>query len=105
MSMNLLSAVCRATGHKKVNFIAVYIYSGEFTKFSQQNMLSTQAAFLTSCKLMELDVTGNTTVLDSDKLRSITIGGTLYTERRLLLSVEFLGGLFMKIEQKAEYTG
>jgi hypothetical protein len=69
-------------------------------------MLKAQTAFLQSCKLMELDVFGNTTITDNNRLRKFTgPDGTTYTERRLLLSVEFLGGLFMKIEQKMEYTG
>jgi hypothetical protein len=55
---------------------------------------------------MELDVIGNTTIIDSNKLENRTgPDGTIFTERRLSLSVEFLGGLFMKIDQKPEYTG
>jgi hypothetical protein len=81
-------------------------YLGDYTKFSQQNMLKAQTVFMSSCKLMELDVIENTTFVDSNKLGNITgPDGTIFTERRLSLSVEFLGGLFMKIEQKVEYTG
>ncbi len=69
-------------------------------------MLQTQTTFMESCKLLELDVIGNTTIIDSNKLRNTTgPDGTVYTERKLFLSVEFLGGLFMKIDQKPEYTG
>jgi hypothetical protein len=69
-------------------------------------MLQTQTTFMESCKLMELDAIGNTTIIDSNKLRNTTgPDGTIFTERRLSLSVEFLGGLFMKIDQKPEYTG
>jgi hypothetical protein len=69
-------------------------------------MMKAQTEFMASCKLMELDVIGNTTIIDNNKLRNITgPDGTILTERSLSLSVEFLGGLFMKIEQKVEYTG
>ena len=81
-------------------------YLGTYSSFAQQNMLKAQNEFLASCKLMELDVIGNTTLIDNNKLRNITgPDGTIFTERCLSLSVEFLGGLFMKIEQKVEYTG
>jgi hypothetical protein len=50
-------------------------------------------------------VIGTTTMDDTATLPNTTLNGTVYTERRLELSVEFLGGLFMNIEQKAEYTG
>jgi hypothetical protein len=69
-------------------------------------MLKAQTVFMASCKLMELDVIGNTTIIDNNKTRNITgPDGSLYTERKLSVSVEFLGGLFMKIDQKPEYTG
>jgi hypothetical protein len=68
-------------------------------------MLMTQTEFVPSCRLMELDVIGTTTMDDTATLQNTTLNGTVYTERRLYLSVEFLGGLFMNIEQKAEYTG
>ncbi len=87
-------------------FVTKASYLGDYTKFSQQNMLKAQTVFMSSCKLMELDVIENTTFVDSNKLGNITgPDGTIFTERRLSLSVEFLGGLFMKIEQKVEYTG
>jgi hypothetical protein len=69
-------------------------------------MLKAQNVFMASCKLMELDVIGNTTIIDNNKLTNINgSDGTIFTERRLSLSVEFLGGLFMRIDQKPEYTG
>jgi hypothetical protein len=69
-------------------------------------MLKAQTVFMASCKLMELDVIGSTTITDNNKTRNITgPDGIIYTERKLSLSVEFLGGLFMKIDQKPEYTG
>jgi hypothetical protein len=55
---------------------------------------------------MELVVIGNTTDVDDKKLRNVTApDGTIYMERRLTLSFEFVGGLFTKIEQNEEYTG
>ncbi len=55
---------------------------------------------------MELVVIGNTTDVDDKKLWNVTApDGTIYTERRLTLSFEFVGGLFTKIEQNEEYTG
>jgi hypothetical protein len=60
---------------------------------------------MASCKLMELVVIGNTVVVNNKTRNATAPDGTIYTERRLSLSVEFMGGLFMKIEQKVEYTG
>ena len=54
---------------------------------------------------MELVVIGNTVVANNKTRNATAPDGTTYTERRLSLSVEFMGGLFMKIEQKVEYTG
>ncbi len=55
---------------------------------------------------MELVVIGNTTDVDDKKLRNVSApDGTIYMERRLTLSFEFVGGLFTKIEQNEEYTG
>jgi len=55
---------------------------------------------------MEMAFIGNISVIDNKKLRNATApDGTIYTERRLSLNVEFMGGLFTKIEQKVAYTG
>jgi hypothetical protein len=55
---------------------------------------------------LQLNVNGNTTVIDDNGLRNITtIDGIVYTERRLVLSMQFEGGFIMTIEQKAEYPG
>ena len=57
---------------------------------------------------MELDVTGNTTLSDINSHFipiSVLQDGVTYYQRGLTLSVEYLSGNFMYIEQKEEYTG
>jgi hypothetical protein len=55
---------------------------------------------------MELDVTQKTTSTNTDFIKTITGQDRLvYTERRLVLSLEFRTGLFMKIEQRKDYSG
>ncbi len=82
-----------------------FLYSGDYARFQQKSVLKTPSAFMASCKLMELVVIGNTVVVNNKTRNATAPDGTIYTERRLSLSVEFMGGLFMKIEQKVEYTG
>jgi hypothetical protein len=55
---------------------------------------------------MELDVTEKTTSTHTDFIKNITGPDRLvYTERRLMLNLEFRTGLFMKIEQRKDYSG
>jgi hypothetical protein len=55
---------------------------------------------------MELVVNENTTIIDKKDLRNATTpDGTIFTERRMIIKILFTGALFMKIEQKVEYTG
>jgi hypothetical protein len=56
---------------------------------------------------MELDVTGVTTADNNQTVwPSIIIHDNVtYTQRYLTLSIEFLSGQYMHIEQKEEYTG
>jgi hypothetical protein len=55
---------------------------------------------------MELDMIGNTPKTNTIYLRKI-IGqdGQIYKERRLQIKLEFRTELFMKIEQKKDYSG
>jgi hypothetical protein len=47
-----------------------------------------------------------TTIINKKDMRHATApDGTIYTERRLTLKIEFKGGFFIKIEQKIEYPG
>ena len=68
-------------------------------------MLMTQNDVLPSCNLMELDVTDNTTITDSNNTSTVTLDGVVYTYREISISMDFLSGIFMNIEQKPEYTG
>ena len=80
----------------------------DYAKFAETSMLKTQTDFLPSCNLMELDVPGNTTISDTNSTipsRVVFQDGGIYYLRVLTLSMEFLSGLFMHIEQKEEYTG
>jgi hypothetical protein len=73
---------------------------------TERNILISQKEFLPSCTLMELYATGDTTATDTNFTRKITgEDGLVYTERRLLLNIEFRTGLFMKIEQIKDYSG
>jgi hypothetical protein len=55
---------------------------------------------------MELDVTEKTTSTHTDFIKNVTGQDRLvYTERRLWLNLEFRTGLFMKIEQRKDYSG
>jgi len=55
---------------------------------------------------MELDVTGVTTSTDTNSSRNITSqDGLVYKKRNLHIKLEFQSGLFMKIEQKKDYSG
>jgi hypothetical protein len=55
---------------------------------------------------MEIVATENTTIIGTKELRNATApDGTIFTERRMTLKILFTGVLFMKIEQKVEYTG
>jgi hypothetical protein len=55
---------------------------------------------------MELDVTEKTTSTHTDFIKNITGPDRLvYTERKLMLNLEFRTGLFMKIEQRKDYSG
>ena len=70
------------------------------------NVLKIPTEFKVSCKLMEVVANENTTIIDTNDLRNATApDGTIYTERRMALKILFTGVLFMKIEQKVEYTG
>ena len=76
--------------------------------FAETSMLNTQSEFQHSCNLMELDVTGNTTLSDINSHFipiSVLQDGVTYYQRGLTLSVEYLSGNFMYIEQIEEYTG
>ena len=87
--------------------MSVYIsfHTAHYAIFAETSMLMTQNDFLPSCNLMELDVTGNTTITDSNNTSTVTLDGVVYTYREISISMDFLSGIFMNIEQKPEYTG
>ena len=57
------------------------------------------------CTLLELDVMTKTK--DEDKeIRNITgQDGLIYNKRTLAVKIEFRSGLFMKMEQRKDYSG
>jgi hypothetical protein len=79
---------------------------GELASLNRESIMLSHKEFPSSCTLMELDVIGNTPKTDTPYLRKI-IGqdGLVYKERRLLIKLEFKTDLFMKIEQKKDYSG
>ncbi len=78
---------------------------GTLASLNRESMLS-HKEFPSSCTLMELDMIGNTPKTDIVLLRKI-IGqdGQIYKERKLQIHLEFRTELFMKIEQKKDYSG
>jgi hypothetical protein len=82
------------------------VFLGNLAKFNETISLLIQKEFPSSCTLMELDVTEKTTSTHTDFIKNITGPDRLvYTERRLVLNLEFRTGLFMKIEQRKDYSG
>jgi hypothetical protein len=79
---------------------------GELASLNRESIMLSHKEFSSSCTLMELDVIGNTPRTDTPYLRKI-IGqdGQIYKERRLQIHLEFRTELFMKIEQKKDYSG
>jgi hypothetical protein len=81
------------------------LFIGKLAMLDENSIMITQSEFISSCNLMELDVSGITSTANDIARRTTTHEGLLYTERRLQLSVEFHTGLFMKMEQKKDYSG
>jgi membrane-bound ClpP family serine protease len=71
------------------------------------NMLQTQAKFMSSCRVMELNIMENITIAENNQRTTgiLVANGTTYTMRVLTISMDFPGGIFMNIEQIAEYSG
>jgi len=80
-------------------------FLGDMAFVERKNIMRTQSKFMSSCKLVELYATGNTTVADVTSPRITDQDGLEYTLRQLSLSVGVLTGLFMKMEQRMEYSG
>jgi hypothetical protein len=82
------------------------LYSGDYAGFTREKAQRIPVEFKTSCKLMEIVANGNSIILDKKNMRNATSpDGTLYTERSLILRIKFMGGFFIKIEQRREYPG
>ena len=79
---------------------------GELASLNRESIMLLHKEFPSSCTLMELDVIGNTPKTDTTNLRKIIGQDTqIYKERRLQIHLEFRTELFMKIEQKKDYSG
>jgi hypothetical protein len=74
---------------------------------AETSMLKTQAKFMSSCSVMELNIMDNITTLENNlRNKGILIAnGTTYTLRVLTINMAFPGGIFMNMDQKAEYSG
>jgi hypothetical protein len=84
----------------------ILLFIGDLAEFNQKSILLSRKEFPSSCTLMELDVTGVTTSTDTNSSRNITSqDGLVYKKRNLQIKLEFQSGLFMKIEQKKDYSG
>jgi hypothetical protein len=74
---------------------------------AKMSMLQTQAKFMSSCSVMELNIMENITTLENNPGTTgiLIANGTTYTMRKLTISMDFHGGMYMNMEQSAEYSG
>jgi hypothetical protein len=54
---------------------------------------------------MELDVIGKTPRIKNNLNKILGLDGLIYNERRLYIDLDFRTELFMKMEQKKDYSG
>ncbi len=79
---------------------------GELAGVKQESIMLSHKEFPSSCTLMELDVIGKPPRTDIFNYKKITgQDGLVYNERSLQINLEFRTEIFMKIEQKKDYSG
>lgn len=85
--------------------IHIGVFIGDLAMFNPNTISQASKELPSPCTLLELDVMTKTK--DEDKeIRNITgQDGLIYSRRYLTLKLEFLNALFMKIEQKQDYSG
>jgi hypothetical protein len=81
------------------------IFIGDLAMFNQRSAMLSHKEFPSSCTLVEMDGTVTNTIA-SNNIGDITgQDGLIYSKRTLALKIEFRSGLFMKMEQRKDYSG
>jgi hypothetical protein len=78
---------------------------GDLAQFNQKGILLSHKEFPSSCTLLELDAVTKTITGEIFSKNVTGQDGLIYNKRYLNLKLEFRSGLFMKIEQKKDYSG
>jgi hypothetical protein len=75
--------------------------------FNQRSAMLSHKEFPSSCTLVELDGTVTNTIMSPyPSIGDITgQDGLIYNKRTVALKIEFRSGLFMKMEQRKDYSG
>jgi hypothetical protein len=100
ISINLLKSPYPSTRR-----IHIGVFKGDLAMFNPNRISQASNELPSSCTLLELDVVTKTKDQDME-IRNITgQDGMIYSRRYLTIKLEFLNALFMKIEQKQDYSG
>jgi hypothetical protein len=78
---------------------------GNLASLNGDGIMLSHREFPSSCTVMELDVIGKTPKITNNLNKIIGLDGLIYNERRLYIYLEFRTELFMKMEQKKDYSG
>jgi hypothetical protein len=78
---------------------------GNLASLNGDGIMLSHREFPSSCMVMELDVIGKTPRIKNNFNKIIGLDGLIYSERRLYIYLEFRTELFMKMEQKKDYSG
>jgi hypothetical protein len=83
------------------------VFIGDLSEFNQRSAMLSHKEFPSSCTLVELDGTVTNTIISPyPPIGDITgQDGLIYNKRTLALKIEFRSGLFMKMEQRKDYSG
>jgi hypothetical protein len=80
-------------------------FIGDLAMFNQRSAMLSQKEFPSSCTLVELDGAVKN-IIAPDFSGDITgQDGLIYNKRTVALRIEFRSGLFMKMEQRKDYSG
>ncbi len=73
--------------------------------FNQRSAMLSLKEFPSSCTLVELDGTVTNTIMSTPMGDITGQDGLIYSKRSMALQIEFRSGLFMKMEQRKDYSG
>ncbi len=83
----------------------ILIILGDLASFDKLVTMLDLNELPSSCTLLELDAVTKTTFADNFARNISGLDGLIYDNRRLMINLEFRTGLFMKMEQKKDYSG